>query len=494
MLLDPKNLVTDEQLKFLDEKLSMAKFKLTRFPKDGGMPFVFAFTATKKHYLSDDFPSRCKHPEQEKTPGEKPRENGPAPENKEAVADKLAGTASTNGKRYNWHPDFLKALTVQEVVYVMVHETYHIVMQHCNSTRAFGRNPLIWNLAVDYVVNYSIEHDFRVGHEKDNSQFVRDCENAYVDTTKIHPIWNGNFGKPYLLENLKKDIAESLQNKDDPDYKKNEKHDRVTYVDFSLYGRSPESIYDEIMDTIKKNGGGGDLNDLLGKINIFNGMDAHEASDIDKYKLFEEILNATTTTKKMRGLVPGCIEAELKHLENPKLKWEDIARQSMQTTRQEKGSKNDWSRLRRRAMALDLYRPKKKDQFIRWLCMLDTSGSMSDEDIVYGISQLKVLDSRSEGIVVPCDAQVYWDKKVRIKNLNDLPKINVVGRGGTVFDEFFNDYRKHIKEQIDLIIVITDGGVYLNNCKPPGIDTVFVITNNHMPNFPFGRTAPLRSY
>lgn len=477
MLLDPKNLVSERKLEFLDKKLSMAKSILARFPKDGGMPFVYAFTATKQHYLSDDFPSR----------------KSPTPEDKEAVTDKLAGTASTNGKRYNWFPDFLEALSIQELIYVMVHETYHIIMQHCNGTRCFGRNPLIWNLAVDYVVNYSIESDFRIGNEKENNQFIRDCEEAYTNPEKQHPIWNGNFGKPYILKDLLKDIKESLQHKDDPNYKKEEEHKRVTYVDFSLYGRSPESIYDEIMNVIKENGGGGDLNDLLGKLNIFNGMDSHETSEVDKYKLFEEILSASTTCKKMRGLTPGCIEAELKRLENPKLKWEDIARQSMQTIRQEKGSKNDWSRLRRRAMALDMYRPKKKDQFIRWLCMLDTSGSMSDEDICYGVSQLKVLDSRSEGIVVPCDAQVYWDKQVKIKNINDLPKIKVVGRGGTVFDEFFNDYKKHIREPIDLIIVITDGGVFLN-CKPPGVDTVFVITNDHMPNFGFGRVAPLRTY
>jgi predicted metal-dependent peptidase len=478
MLLDPKSLVSESKLEYLDKKLSIAKSILSKFPKDGGMPFVYSFTATKKHYLSDDFPSRSK---------------SPTPDNKEAVADKLAGTASTNGKRYNWHPDFLNMLSVQEIIYVMVHETYHIIMQHCNGTRCFGRNPLIWNLAVDYVVNYSIEHDFRIGNEKENNQFIRDCDDAYLNKEKIHPIWKGNLGTPYTLKELLVDIEESLKNKDNPDYKSDKEGQRVTYVDYSLYGRSPESIYDEIMDTIKKNGGGGDLNDLLGKMNIFNGMDAHETSDIDKHKLFEEILSATTTTRKMRGTLPGCIEGELKRLENPKLKWEDIARQSMQNIRQEKGSKNDWSRLRRRAMALDLYRPKKKDQFIRWLCMLDTSSSMSDEDIVYGISQLKVLDSRSEGIVVPCDAQVYWDKQVKIKNLNDLPKIKVVGRGGTVFDEFFNDYRKHIKEQIDLIIVITDGGVYLN-CKRPSVDTVFVITNDHMPNFPWGRVAPLRTY
>lgn len=477
MLLDPKKLVSEEKLVYLDKKLSIAKMTLSKFPKDGGMPFVYSFTATKEHYLSDDFPSRNKNKSDEK----------------ESDSDKKTGTASTNGKRYNWHPVFLETLSIQELINVIVHETYHIIMQHCNAMRVFGRNPLIWNLAVDYVVNNSIEYDFRVGNEKESNQYIRDCEEAYNDPNKVHPIWNGNLGKPYILADLLSDIAETFKNKDNPNWVSGKENQKVTYVDFSIYGRSPESIYDEIMKIIKNNGGSGDFNDLLAKLNLFNGLDSHELSEVDKFKLFEEILSATTTTRKMRGNVPGCIEDQLKHLENPKLKWEDIARQSMQTVRQEKGSKNDWSRFRRRAMALDIYRPKKKDQFINWLCLLDTSGSMSDEDICYGISQLKVLDSRSQGIVVPCDAQVYWDKKTKIRNINDLPKIKVVGRGGTVLDDFFNDYKKHIKEKIDLIIVISDGGFYLN-CKHPNVDTVFVITNNHMPTLPFGRCAPLRTY
>jgi predicted metal-dependent peptidase len=470
MLQDPKNLAPTN-LSNLDKKISLVKTRMARSATMGGMPFVYAFIATKQHFLSVDvFPKYIDKNGEEKT----------------------AGTAATDGKVYYWDPDFLDKLSVRELSLVFAHETYHIVMQHCSPLRAFGKNKTIWNLAIDYVVNSSIEHDERIRLNQSDSSFITKCDESYEKHTE-HPIWNGNFGDPYQLKDL---IETILSYKDltpeQIEEKQKESGDRrVTYVDFSIYGRSAESIYDEIMEARKKAGlSEGDFNDIIGQL---NSMDSHMEVDIDKRKLLEEMLNAHIFSKKMMGTTPGCISDELEKLLSPKLKWQDIARQALQAVRHEMGSLNDWSRFRRRNLSLGLYSPKKKDNFVRWLCMLDTSGSMSMDDLVYGISQLKCLDGRSEGIVVPCDAQPYFDKAVKIRSMSDLPKINVVGRGGTVFDEFFDNYRSKIKERIDLIIVITDGGFHLN-CKKPPVDVVFVCTNDHMPTVPWGRVAPLRTY
>lgn len=440
----------------------------------GGMPFVYSFIATKVHILSEDvFP---KYIDKDGT-------------------EKVAGTAATNGKIYYWHPDFLEKLSANELMIVFAHETYHIIMQHCNPLRAFGKNKTIWNLAVDYVVNSSIEFDKRtLETTKNNNTYITKCDEAYEKNT-IHPIWNGNFGSPFQLKDLIASILEweGLSEEEKEAKKKileKEEAKKATYVDYSIYKRTAESIYDEIMDARKKAGlSDGDFNDIIGQLNA---MDSHMDVDMTRKALLEELLSAHTFSGKMAGTTPGCIADVLEHLQNPKLKWQDIARQSLQTVRNDRGNLNDWSRFRRRNLSLGLYNPKKKDDFVRWLCMLDTSGSMSMDDIVYGISQLKCLDGRSEGIVVPCDAIPYWDKAVKIRSMSDLPKINLVGRGGTVFDEFFNDYRKKIRDRIDLIIVITDGGFHLN-CKKPPVDTVFVITNEHMPTVSWGRVAPLRS-
>jgi predicted metal-dependent peptidase len=462
---DPKNL-SPKNLNELEEKLSIAKARMARSPAKGGMPFVYAFIATKEHKLWDEFPKYIDEDGQEK----------------------VMETASTNGKVYNWHPNFLSKLNSNEMVIVLAHETYHIVMQHCCPQRTFGKNPMVWNLAVDYVVNAAIEHDLRVNGRAN----VSECDRAYQNKDVVHPIWKDNLGKPYKLKDLLKNIEESYKNKDKKIKEKKEKHDSVVYADFSLHGRSAESIYDEIMGKVKKCGGQGDLNDLLEEIGL-NGFDAHEKIDIDKIKLLEEILNAATSAKKLCGSLPGAIEDELKALQEPKLKWQDLVKHAFQSIRQDKGNKNDWSRLRRRGLALGLYQPRKKDDTVRALVLLDTSGSMSDDDISYGVSQLKALDRRAKITVVPSDCEPHWKAACEIHSMSDLPKIKVKGRGGSNFSVFFTDYKKHIKDPIDLIIVLTDGFIQIDVPKP-SVDVVFVVTNATMPTLPWGRCAPLRTW
>jgi predicted metal-dependent peptidase len=127
--------------------------------------------------------------------------------------------------------------------------------------------------------------------------------------------------------------------------------------------------------------------------------------------------------------------------------------------------------------------------------MLDTSGSMSDDDIVYGVSQLQVLGDDMDCLLVCCDAQVYWEDATHAKGVGDLKRTKVVGRGGTVFDDFFRDFPKRVGKDFDVVICITDGffGEIPMEYKPP-MDVVFVITNDHEISPSFGRVAPLRSH
>lgn len=471
-LIDKKNLAP-ELLDELDKKLSSAKANLALNPAGfkGGMPFVYAFAATKEHHLDDCFPSIV---------------------DKDTKEETKQGTAATDGKVYKWFPAFLKKLTVFETIIVIAHETYHIVMQHCNPNRCFGKDLHIWNLAIDYVVNGAIEHDLI----QNNHVQKEAAKKSGTDKSVEHPIWTGNFGKPTTLKQLLEQIDQMGDDKKNGVKRKQPKDIEPTvFADYSLYGRSAESIYEEIMNALRKNGLGGDLDDVLRAMGLDpSTLDQHEKIEISRGKLLEEIMSAATSARKMAGNLPGAIADELAKLEEPKLKWQDLVKHAFQKIRQDNGRYNDWSRFRRRGLALDLWHPRKKDETVRWLCMLDTSGSMSNEDIAYGISQLKCLDHRSRGIVVPCDAQPYWKDAVDINCAGDLIKVRPVGRSGTIFDEFFRDYRTHIKGQIDLIICITDGYVSLDPQYKPPVDTVFVITNEHLPQLPFGRIAPLRSF
>jgi predicted metal-dependent peptidase len=60
-------------------------------------------------------------------------------------------TAATNGKNLLINPDFFMGLKPVEREFILMHETYHVVLQHMG--RLNGRDMKRWNAAADYVIN-----------------------------------------------------------------------------------------------------------------------------------------------------------------------------------------------------------------------------------------------------------------------------------------------------------------------------------------------------
>lgn len=238
-------------------------------------------------------------------------------------------------------------------------------------------------------------------------------------------------------------------------------------------------------------GGGIDVFGLGGTVD--DHMDTSESEE----KLAKRISDAMEAAKKMAGYVPAALEDELGKLTAPKVTWQDIIRSRLLKARAGNG-RNDWTRFRSRPMFTGVMVPKRRNYFAHFGCLLDTSGSMSKDDMAFGLSQLCALDERSEGTIVPADSEIYWDKATKVKscNVEELSKVKVVGRGGTIWAPFFTDYEKRIGK-CDFLIVLSD--MYLMdtdiaNMINPGIDVYWICTSNNT-SFtpPFGRLLQIRN-
>jgi predicted metal-dependent peptidase len=64
-------------------------------------------------------------------------------------------TAATDMKRIYWNPDFFASLTIDEAIFVLMHEIMHII--HLHGLRRGTRNPELWNVACDYAINHSLK-------------------------------------------------------------------------------------------------------------------------------------------------------------------------------------------------------------------------------------------------------------------------------------------------------------------------------------------------
>jgi len=66
-------------------------------------------------------------------------------------------TASTNGKRVRFNPDFCNELTDEELKFLVAHECLHPMLEH--NYRRQERQHRRWNKAADYVINKLLVDD-----------------------------------------------------------------------------------------------------------------------------------------------------------------------------------------------------------------------------------------------------------------------------------------------------------------------------------------------
>ena len=473
----------------LNRKLILANLFLAQSSEKGGMPFIYTFSALKETRLDNKrtaFPFY--HHELKKICFSK--------------------TACTDGKKYYYNSAFLERLEPKELAIIIAHEVLHLVLQHCSPARCYLRHQRIWNIAVDYAVNAVIEDDLI------KSGYIHN-RNMYNKTAE-HPIWKGNIGQPkpltelideirsMTLQDLRPSTAEKVDMSKaevDHDWMPDPKDVKI-YADHSQFGRSPEDIYNEIMGEMDKKRQELGLPTFQEMLDMLEECinNPHEVVDADKAELMSDILNAVTGARRLSnkpGTVPGAVDDMIEGLMAPKMKWQDLSRVSLDKTRSDNGRQKTWSSFKRRGVALGHYIPKNLNDKINWVCLLDTSGSMSNEDMAYGVSQLKGLDPKSRGLLVCADAQVYWDQIKEISSVSDLNRIKVIGRGGSVFDDFFENYKAKLKNfgKIDLIIVITDGYWSYENLVEPKVPVEWVITSENKDFNPkFGKVSLLRNF
>jgi predicted metal-dependent peptidase len=460
-LKDPHNCVEDrKRLKKLQEKISVAMTKLFRDPKKGGNPFLFSLIAPKEHELAITLPG----------------------------LGMPFTTAATDGKKFFWNPDFLESLSLDEVSIVMEHESYHVVFFH--TKRGLDKNRRIFNICVDYIVNTIIE----IEHDKNK---------------RSSQLWGGNLGTPVSFDALLSHINGDC-----------ELPEKAIFSDKKIHGRSPEDLYDDIKkqwnksprkcntcERLTKDKDG----NLLPRADTSNpkacpecgiehdplsSIDSHIEQALSKNEVLQDIRRAAEQVKRIAGSVPNEIEDIIGSLEKPRVKFTDLVRSSLMRKENQLAQRNNWKRFRKRWIEGDpkQYIPQKHGFKPRWLALLDTSASMSINDIVYAVSQLQILGSTSEGFVVPVDAKVHWNNVTSISNVEDLKSVKIIGRGGTVFDEFFQDFPSRLGTDFDVIIVLTDGYLpHIPKSLRPPCDVVWVLCTDLASFQPsFGRVVPLK--
>lgn len=486
-------------------------------------------------------------------------------------------TAATDGKRFFWNPEFVLKRSKKGLRFIAQHEAWHAIYMH--PTRIGRRNPKLYNICVDYVVNYNVLQDITKRDLNAVEEFKRELGNfitvdelveSFKDPFKQKDLLNAPKNGGVQLPHPSKDVVLTPDQK--AELERRAKYDMRFYADPNLKKefQSPEKLYDYLMSLMPKcpecgklgmvkkpssgkdkkdgsgnsgsggkgekdknqgqgsgegeQGDGQDQNDSNGHshgnsdqkcdhnhgcgtcgdegdewvdvLGMGGTIDDHMNSEESEEKMAQRVYDAMQSAKKLAGHIPAALEDEIGRLVDPKVSWKDVVRGKMLKAKQG-NSRNDWNRFKIKPLFGGIMSPKKINYTCNFGCLLDTSGSMSNEDMAFGLSQLQSLDPANEGTVVPADAAIYWDNATKLKKCDaeSLKKVKVVGRGGTMFGEFFTDYEQHIGK-CDFLVVITDGFLADHDTLPsldPGVDVIWLLTSDHDFKPSFGRVFNLHA-
>ena len=354
--------------------------------------------------------------------------------------DPDCSTAWTDGDKVGANPAFWAKLSQPEREFVMAHEVMHVALSHCNTWRQGPRDPAGWNEAGDHVINLLLE-DARMVlwpqclHDpKFKGMSTEEVYNELAKDRKNNP---GNQGKPG-------------------------KPGKGAGKPGSGPGRPDDG-------PTKPGCGAGDVKP--------SSKTKGESGEKEQQKWIERMVRAAEAAKT-RGNLPGGVESFLKKLLYPQIPWTTyLSRLATEAVPEDW----DWMKFDRRWVGQGLYFPSQHTLKAKGAVILDTSGSMSDKDLLEGMSETwGVLESRmvKELRIIQCDAGVHSDLILTPEDDLDL---KVIGRGGTDFRPAFKALEEWGPK---FIIVFTDTDGSMPE-EAPGCP-VWWITRNPRAQVPFG--------
>ena len=371
------------------------------------------------------------------------------------AADEWLGTAAVDGRNLYYNTQFFNAMNNKEIEFVVAHEILHMVFDHIG--RREDRNPMIYNISADYIVNNTLVRD-RIGTIPSIVQCYQDFK------------YEG-----WTSEEVYDDVYEEAKKNGDE------------------YLKQLGEMLDEHLDMDGDNDGSSDGD--LGEDGNGNATSSKKPtySKDDMKKIKDEIKENVISAAQSAGAgnVPGAVARMIKELTEPKMNWREIIRQSVQSSIR---SDYTFSRPSRKGQMSGAILPSMDFQdTIDVAVCIDMSGSIGEVQGKDFLGEVKgIMDEFPDyNIKVWCfDTNVYNEEDFAANDGKDLLDYELMGGGGTDFMANWT-YMKDQDYVPKKLIMFTDGYAWDSWGDPDYCDTVFVIHSNRDKNLegPFGMSV-----
>jgi predicted metal-dependent peptidase len=336
---------------------------------------------------------------------------------------KWCRTTATDARSFYYNRDYIKALSFEQTKFILAHEALHCALSHF--ARREHRNKRRWDLACDFAVNPLLLAD---GLTPAPDALILD---AYKDMTaeEIYPCIRENADEEPMDQHLY-----------DQDDRPHGSGDHEGGED----GRGEEQTND---------GGGshGEPDAQAGGAPQPPPLSTPERDSLDKQ--WQQRLASAAQQAIQAGKLGGSMARMVDHLLQPQLPWRMLLAHYMT-----RASRNDYSFAhpsRREGTAI---LPGLRSQHIDLLVVLDTSGSISDDDMQEFLSEVNAIKGQIGARITlhACDEKLapegpwIFDPWEDVKLPGKLP-----GGGGTRFTPVF-EWAEWQDRAPDLLVYFTD--------------------------------------
>jgi predicted metal-dependent peptidase len=367
--------------------------------------------------------------------------------------DDWCPTAATDGRHLYYNTQFFNAMSNKEIEFVIAHEILHCVFDHLG--RREDRNPILYNIAADYIVNNTLMRD-RIG-----------------EMVKIVSCYQDFKYEGWTSEAVYDDLFKQQEEKGEE------------------YLKQLGEMLDEHVDWGDEDGNGkGDSGSEDGSEGK-SGRPSYSKDELAKIKdeIKENMMSAAQAAGA--GNVPGEVARMIKELTEPKMNWRELLRQQIQSTIR---CDYTFSRPSRKGWHTGAILPGMNfADTIDVAIGIDMSGSIGDIQGQDFISEVKgIMDEYQDyKIKMWCfDTKVYNEQDFSADNGEDLLDYKLMGGGGTDFDANWN-YMKEEGYVPKKFIMFTDGYPWRSWGDEDYCETIFIIHGHHDKDLkaPFGQTA-----
>lgn len=338
-----------------------------------------------------------------------------------------------------YNPEFFRNLSMEEARYAFQHEVFHVALHHCTRRRPSDPGEMaIFNLACDLAVNSLIP------------------ENSGVKAPEgiLHP------------SKLKIEVGLSVE----------QYMDILRNMDFPKPPKPQPGEGEGEPEDGEEEGEGKGQGSMPGTFDDHSQWSESEVVD-------EVIRNTIETIKNTNkwGSIPGDVQAIIEAAQKSQVNWRGLLRKYLGQI----PSANRTPTYKRPNRRFGYpYSGKKREHIDKALFAIDTSGSISDENLSQFLAELNKYVEQYPADLVLFDTTITYGPKPFSKKNN---KFTFTGRGGTCVEDVIE---LALEKKYNSVVFLTDG--YFSAPPDPGnLDVVWVITEGGQRPVPFGKYVQL---